>query len=94
MVVLLILRVVIKGAIIGKRLTVLVVFLHSYKRYSMRITASLLSPFALNHASLTAAYIRKKNDKAISAQHFNFHPVLTSLFHFCYTLSGGCCSTY
>ncbi|MDI8083640.1 hypothetical protein MJN69_26990, partial [Salmonella enterica subsp. enterica serovar Kentucky] len=42
-------------------------------------------PFALNHASLTAAYSRKKNGKAISAQHFNFHPVLTSLFHFCYT---------
>ncbi|ABX66308.1 hypothetical protein SPAB_00884 [Salmonella enterica subsp. enterica serovar Paratyphi B str. SPB7] len=53
-----------------------------------------MSPFALNHASLTAAYSRKKNGKAISAQRFNFHPVLTSLFHFCYTLSGDCCSTY
>ncbi|WP_348265471.1 hypothetical protein, partial [Salmonella enterica] len=72
----------------------LVVSLHSDKRYSMRLPAPLLSPFALNHAWPTAAYSRKKNGKAISAQGFNFHPVLASLLHFCYTLSGVCCSTY
>ncbi|MDN4552615.1 hypothetical protein, partial [Salmonella enterica] len=41
-------------------------------------------PFALNHRfAYRLRTVRKKNGKAISAQHFNFHPVLTSLFHFC-----------
>ncbi|MCQ7499851.1 hypothetical protein NP147_14440, partial [Salmonella enterica] len=62
-------------------------FIHTWLRFGEIMRGSL-------SASLTAAYSRKKNGKAISAQHFNFHPVLTSLFHFCYTLSGDCCSTY
>ncbi|AGR59447.1 hypothetical protein A464_2262 [Salmonella bongori N268-08] len=40
--------------------------------------------------SLTQAYFLY----VIAPQLFNFHPVLTSLFHFCYTLSEGCYSTH